>query len=151
MIRMILAGLALMLFAVPAAAQDAPARAEIEAAMAASAAGWNAGDLDRFLAVYSDDPSTTFTGSKGTERGKAAIRARYIKSYPAVFGPEADGKPQRLWFTPEDFRMLGTDHALLIAQWHLDAAGDEDAAEGMTSLVFHREAGGWKIIADHSD
>jgi uncharacterized protein (TIGR02246 family) len=149
MIRTILVMLALM-FALPVAAQGEPeAKAAVEAAMADSAAGWDAGNLDRFLAIYSDDPATSFPGSNGIVRGTGPIRERYISGYPQVFGPAAGTDKPKLSFSMEDFRMLGPDHALLIARWKLAAPGKEDQT-GMTSLVFRKEAGGWKIIADHS-
>ena len=44
---------------------------QVMAAMEASAAGWNAGDLDRFVAIYADD--ATFVVKDGVLRGKAAI------------------------------------------------------------------------------
>ncbi|QIG81888.1 SgcJ/EcaC family oxidoreductase [Sphingosinithalassobacter tenebrarum] len=140
--------MALAWCAVPAKAQEAP-RAAIEAAMDDSAAGWNVGDIDRFLAIYADDPATSFIGADIT-RGVAPIRARYLERYPDRFSGEARGGGQQLSFTFEDFRMLGPDHALLIARWHLSAAGDSEAMDGMTTLVFHRTDAGWKIIADHS-
>jgi uncharacterized protein (TIGR02246 family) len=151
MLRMLVAPVALML-AVPAMAQDADAsKAAIGAAMHDSAAGWDAGDVDRFLAIYSDDPATSFTGSKGVERGKANIRARYMVTYAKQFAGMASAPPTRLSFTFQDFRMIGADHALLIAQWKLVTFGDEKGAQtGMTSLLFRKETGGWKIIADHS-
>ncbi|GAA4779768.1 DUF4440 domain-containing protein [Stakelama sediminis] len=151
MMRMVMAVLALMTLAVPAGAREVSARVPVLAALQASADAWNRGDLDGFLSVYSDGAGTTFTGKNGVVRGKAAIRKRYILSYSAVFGPNAKGRPQRLWFTPKDFRMLGNAHALLIAQWHLDARNGVPALSGMTSLVFAHEKAGWKIIADHSD
>lgn len=151
MIRMLLAALVL-LFAVPAAAQTGPdARAAIEAGMKDSAEGWDRGDIDRFLAIYSDDPATSFTGSTGIARGKAGIRARYLVSYAKQFGGSAAAPPTMLSFTFEDFRMIGADHALLIARWKLVTDHDETKAQtGMTSLLFRHEAGGWKIVADHS-
>ncbi|MCW3837782.1 nuclear transport factor 2 family protein [Sphingomonas canadensis] len=135
-----------------AMAEDAAeARAAIEAAMADSAQGWNAGDVDRFLAIYSDDPATSFTGAQGVERGKAGIRARYLVTYASQFGGGASAPPTTLSFVFEDFRMIGADHALLIARWKLSPRGaGESAQTGMTSLVFRREGGGWKIVADHS-
>lgn len=146
MLRWLLVSLALLV-ALPAAAQDP--RAAIEAAMADSDAGWNAGDVDRFLAIYSDDPATSFTGSKGIARGKPAVRARYLSGYPEQFGATRGAGATRLSFTFEDFRMLGADHALLTARWKLvDAGGKEQT--GMTTLVFRHETTGWKIIADHS-
>lgn len=149
MIRMLLAALALFI-AFPATAQDvAAARTGVEAAMRDSAEGWNQGSVDRFLAIYSEDSATSFVTAKGVVRGKGAIRDKYIASYPALFGPAAGGTPPRLSFTFEDFRLLGPDHALLIAQWRLDTPGAETAT-GWTSLVFRKEKGGWKIVADHS-
>jgi len=133
--------------AVPAWAQS-DARPAIEAAMTDSAAGWNAGDVDRFLAVYSDDPATSFTTAKGVEHGKPGIRARYLKSYAAQFGPDAKAR-NVLTFTFTELRPLGADHALLIARWTLTAR-DGKAESGMTSLIFRKEAAGWRIIADHS-
>lgn len=151
MIRTVLAAFALLLV-VPAMAQTAPdARASIEARMKDSAEGWNRGDVDRFLAIYSDDPATSFTGSDGIARGKAGIRARYLVSYHDQFAGMASAVPTKLSFTFEDFRMLGADYALLIARWKLVKFSDEAGAKsGMTSLLFHREPGGWKIVADHS-
>ena len=148
MMRALTMLLALML-AAPALAQAADGdRQAIEAAMRASAAGWNTGDIDRFLDAYSDDPSTSFNTSDGVARGKAGIRARYLLRYAAQFG---GAPPSALSFVFEDFRMLGPDHALLIARWRLVIHHDDASAKsGLTSLVFRREAGGWKIIADHS-
>ncbi|MFZ5747343.1 MAG: YybH family protein [Pseudomonadota bacterium] len=142
-----------LLVALPAAAQSAEPdpRAAVEAAMLRSADGWNHRDLDGFLGIYSDDPATSFTTARGLVRGKAAVRERYVRGYPELFGPDASGTPRALSFTFQDFRMLGPEHALLIARWHLAPGGGKDAASGMTSLVFRREVDGWKIVADHSD
>ena len=79
--------------------------------MADSAAGWNAGDLPRFMAVYSDAPDTSFVTL--------------------------------------DFRLLDRAHALYIGRYTLRAADGKEQS-GMTSLVFRKEAAGWRIIADHS-
>jgi len=146
---MLLAPAALVIVAPAQAIQQNP-RAAIETGMADSAAGWNGGDVDRFLAIYSDDPATSFVGSSGVNRGKFGIRAQYLKSYAGQFGPESSAATRSaLTFTFEDFRMIGADHALLIAHWSLAKPG-EAAKGGMTSLLFRKEAGGWKIIADHS-
>lgn len=142
----------LMLFAaLPAAAQSRlDPRIQIEAAMEDSAEGWNRGDLDAFLTVYSGDPGTSFTGSKGIERGLGPIRARYAKNYAEQFGPGERPKRTVLSFRFEDFRLLGSTHAHLIARWTLTPAAGGAAQTGMTSLLFRREARGWKIVADHS-
>ena len=137
--------------ALPAVAQSQPdPRIQIEAAMADSAEGWNRGDLTAFLAVYADDPGTSFTGSKGIERGLAPIRARYAKNYPDQFGPGERPKRTALSFKFEDFQLIGRTHAHLIARWTLTPAASGTVQTGMTSLLFRREGRGWKIVADHS-
>jgi uncharacterized protein (TIGR02246 family) len=136
-----------MLLAVPAliaAAPSAPQRA-VEAAMGASAAGWNAGDIDRFLAIYSDSPSTSFVTSAGLLRGKASMRARYLERY--AFNDAA--KRGTLSFETLDFRLLDPTHALYIGRYTL-TYHDGKTQSGPTSLVFAKERTGWHIIADHS-
>ncbi len=135
----------------PADARERPDfRIQIEAAMDDSADGWNRGDLDAFLAVYSDDPGTSFTGSKGIERGLGPIRARYASKYADQFGPGDRLKRTILSFKFEDFQLIGKTHAHLIARWTLTPAAGGAAQTGMTSLLFRREGKGWKIVADHS-
>ncbi|WP_422058589.1 YybH family protein [Sphingomonas sp.] len=146
--------LLLCLFALttlPADARERPdPRIQIEAAMDDSADGWNRGDLDAFLAVYSDDPGTSFTGSKGVQLGLGPIRARYAGNYPDQFGQGERPKRTSLSFSYREFQLIGTTHAHLIARWTLTPAAGGEVKTGMTSLLFRREAKGWKIIADHS-
>jgi len=130
---------------VAAAVAMAPDQAAVEAAMADSAAGWNAGDVDRFMAIYSDAPEASFVTADGLVRGKAAMLARYRQKYD--FADAA--KRGVLSFKTLDWRPLGPGHALYIARYTLTYA-DGRTASGPTSLVFRREKGGWKIIADHS-
>lgn len=112
-----------------------------------SAAGWNAGDLDRFMAIYADDPATSFVTKDGLIRGKATIAARYAPSF-AVKGGNSRGT---LSFTFLDLRPIDADHALLTARYRLTPADPEaPAVKGPTTLLFRREGGGWKIVADHS-
>lgn len=125
------------------AAAPAPSgpQAQVMAAMAASAAGWNAGDLDRFVAVYADD--ATFLTKDGVLRGKAAIADRYRPSFAG--GGNTRG---RLSFEPVAFRSLGPAQLLLIARWRLTGAAK--AESGMTTLLWERRPAGWRIAADHS-
>ncbi len=163
MVRTLLMPMA-FLIAMPAAAQVVAdpndgipnLRANMEAAyqilggMEDSAKGWNSGDIDRFLAIYSDDPATSFAGSDGVTYGKTRIRARYLKSYDKQFGAGRDpAGMSKLSFVRENFSLIGSDHALLIARWTL-VTGDGKTQTGMTSLLFRKEADGWRIIADHS-
>jgi uncharacterized protein (TIGR02246 family) len=136
------AAAALVVPATAAPRQDA--HAAIMAAMADSAAGWTAGDLGGFMAVYADE--ATFVVGDGVIRGKAAIAARYA---PRFSGDRA-AKRGALTFEEIDFRLIDPSHALLLARYRLKIDGAADQA-GPTSLLFEKKRGaGWKIVADHS-
>lgn len=140
MIQALLAPIALAAAAAaPQAASPAPA---IAAEMAASAAGWNAGSLERFMAIYADD--AVYASGKELARGKGAIAERYKKSF-------ADGANSRgrLSFQPVAWRTISNVHMLLVARWTLTPAAGEPQT-GLTTLLFERRKEGWRIIADHS-
>ena len=126
----------------------APPVSEIEAVMEDSAAGWNEGDMDRFLAIYSDAPETSFVGSGGLMRGKAAMEERYREAYD--WSQPDPAERGVLTFETEDFRPLGDGHALYIGRYILTYPDGREPATGFTSLVFARESDGWRIVADHS-
>ena len=136
---------AAIVVAAPAMAKLSSQQVAVEAAMTDSAAGWNAGDLDRFMRVYSDAPDTSFVTKQGLLRGKAAMAARYRKNYDFDH-PAARGA---LTFATLDFRLLDPTHALYIGRYMLTGV-DGKVQSGPTSLVFRKEAAGWRIIADHS-
>lgn len=126
-----------------AAAPLQDARTAILAAMTDSAAGWNAGDLDRFMAVYA--PDATYVTPKGLVTGKAAIADRYRASFTG--GGNARG---RLTFDDTRFRTIDPRHELLWAQWVLTPTDPSKVQRGRTTLLFERRAEGWRIISDHS-
>ena len=134
--------LALALVAGAAPAQKPDPQAEVMAAMTASAAGWNAGDLDRFVAVYA--PDAGFVTKDGVINGRPAIADRYRPSF--IKGGNARGK---LSFQAIAYRTISATHRLLFARWTLTPTTGA-AQTGMTTLVFERRRDGWKIIADHS-
>jgi len=121
-------------------ATDAATRQAIEAAMAESAAGWNAGDIGRFMAVYSDSPETSFVAGQELLRGKPAMIAMYEQAYD--FADAA--KRGTLSFETLDLRALGSAHVLYIARYTLTYPAAEPVT-GLTSVVFARKAGGWRI------
>ena len=125
-----------------AAAAPTTAEAAITAVMTDSAAGWSSGDMRRFLAVYAGD--AVFVTKDGLVRGKPAIAARYAKTYGA--DPAARG---RLSFRMLGFIRIDANHRMLWAKWLLDYPGGKQDA-GVTSLLFERQAAGWKIVSDHS-
>lgn len=107
-------------------------------------AAWNRADIDAFMTGYANSPETTFVG-KNVLHGWQQMVDRYKKIYPTK---EAMGT---LAFTEIAVRMLGADHAAVTGRFHLTrtAAGGGDAS-GIFSLVFEKEADGWKIILDHT-
>jgi len=141
------AGLALLAVAVAAPAATTPrdpAHRAITAAMMESAAGWNAGNLDGFMAVYAED--AIFVVGDGVIRGKAAIAARYA---PRFSRERAAGRGV-VSFEDIDFRLIDASHALLVSRYRLKIEGKADQT-GPTSLLFEKKRpGGWKIVADHS-
>lgn len=139
MIHALLAPIVLAAAAAPQSASPAPA---IEAEMAASAAGWNDGSLERFMAVYADD--AVYASGKELARGKAAIADRYAKSF--TDGANSRG---RLSFQPVAWRTISNVHMLLVARWSLTSKASETQS-GLTTLLFERRKEGWRIIADHS-
>lgn len=129
--------------AVPA---DRAADQVIRDALQASAAGWNAGDLDAFLGPYEDAATTTFVTAAGLQRGLGEIREVYRRSY------FADGPPaMELRFESVEVTPLGRDHALSVGRWILREREDPgEAREGWFSLVWARTPAGWRIRHDHS-
>jgi uncharacterized protein (TIGR02246 family) len=127
---------------VMAVAAAATPQAAIAAAMADSAAGWNAGDLARFMAIYA--PDAVYVAGDKVVQGKPAIAARYAKSF-------ADGGNirGRLGFQPLAWRPLSAVHVLHVARWTLTPATGAPQT-GLTTLLFERRKDGWRIIADHS-
>jgi uncharacterized protein (TIGR02246 family) len=107
-------------------------------------AAWNRADINGFMTGYENSPETTFVG-KNVLHGWQQMMERYQKTYPTK---EAMGT---LDFSEINVRMLGADHAVVTGRFHLarTAAGGGDAG-GVFSLVFEKEASGWKIILDHT-
>lgn len=125
------------------AAAAATPQAQVEAAMADSAAGWNAGDLARFTALYA--PDAVYVAGSEVARGKEAIAARYAKSFTG--GTNSRG---RLRFQPVMWRPLSAVHLLHVARWTLTPADGAAPQSGLTTLLFERRREGWRIISDHS-
>jgi uncharacterized protein (TIGR02246 family) len=123
------------------------ARAAIQAVLDSSAAAWNSGDLDRFMACYDKAPTTTYVNATHVVHGYDAIRAMYAER----FGGGASPAMGQLALEIVDFRLFGERDAYVIGRFHLhrDAAFGGDAV-GPTTLLFKRTPAGWRITADHS-
>jgi uncharacterized protein (TIGR02246 family) len=117
---------------------------KLSVAMHESAAAWNRGDLDAFLAVYKDESLTAFMAPQITY-GLQEIRARYARSY------FKDGKPKGdLSYDDLKLRALGEDYVLMTGKWHLVDRETGKKQDGYYTLLWERTSSGWKIIHDHS-
>lgn len=136
-----LAGLACT--AVRGTTPQPPVRAEITAMMEQSARAWNRGDLDAFVSDYLDSDRTTFVGSRGLVRGRAAIRAVYAPR----FAPGATRDSLSFEGIEVDSLAPGVAH---VVAYYVLSRGDSTVARGPTSLVMLRVNGRWQIVHDHS-
>lgn len=117
---------------------------QIRQVLDAQVNAWNRGDIPGFMEGYDKSDSTTFVSTTVT-KGHAQVLANYLKRYPSR---ESMGA---LKFTGLDIRMLGSDYAVVIGNFHLDRpvqAGGE--ASGIFTLLFHKTSSGWRIILDHT-
>jgi uncharacterized protein (TIGR02246 family) len=124
-------------------APDAAATEQaILAAMHASAAAWNRGDIDGHVAMYTD--SATMMTRNGPRGGREVIKDMLVRGF------WQDGKPkQQLAFSEMAVTPLGRDYALLTGKFTLSGGGQPDVS-GRYSLVWERTPAGWRIIHDHS-
>lgn len=118
-------------------------RSRVRSMLEASADGWNAGELDAFMAVYADSPETTYVGGSGLRVGYDAIRDRYAP----LFRPGADRDSLR--FEDVRVRSLGPDVAVGIARYVLRDSAEVTGA-GPFTLVLRRVGDDWRIVHDHS-
>jgi len=122
---------------------------EIRNVLTWSAEAWSRGDLDRFMQSYEHGPETAFVVQGGLLKSQRAIRDRYVARYGAAPGPQAAAQMGRLRLDLLSLRVLGPSYALATGRYTLVRAGKPDAT-GITSLLFHRSAAGWRIAYDHS-
>jgi ketosteroid isomerase-like protein len=108
-----------------------------------SADDWNRGNLDGFMSDYAHDSATTFVEGGHARHGWDYIRSRYAPR----FAPGATRDSLR--FEEVAARALGDRHALLTARFVLFRGG-RTTASGPFTLVFERQANGWKILHDHT-
>ncbi len=146
--RIFLASMAVVTLATaPAGATQADlTRSAIQKALDASAAAWNAGNVNQFMELYKDAPDTVYLSGGKVIRGFKAIHDAYAARFTS--GAAAMGE---LSLDILDFRMVDRGHAFVVGRFHLhrDAASGGDAS-GLTSLLFEQTSAGWRIVTDHS-
>lgn len=125
---------------------DAPGadlRSELDADLDSSAAAWNRGDLEGFLATYLARPTTTYIGSSGLVVGFEGIRDRYAPLF------RGEARRDSLDFRDLQVRPLGDSTALAIGRYDLHRA-DSLTSTGIFTLVLRRSGDDWMIVHDHS-
>jgi len=135
-------GVALVSCAAPHASSARDPDAAIRAALAATAAGWNWGDLDQYLSAYTD--SITSAGPHGCVTGRAAAAAVMREGF------WRGGRPsQHLGYDHLVIRPLGDKHAFVTGRYVLTGGGQPDRT-GWFTTIWVRSATGWRMMHDHS-
>ncbi len=118
------------------------AASDIRAVLDSTAAGWNRGDLSRYLWAYAD--SATAMGANGPELGVAAIEAQMRRGFWRT------GRPlQTLHYEHLEVRPLGDHYALVTGQYVLTGGGQTQRT-GWFTTVWQSTPAGWRMIHDHS-
>ena len=126
-------------------------KAAIQSVIDTQVTAWNRGDIPAFMASYEDSPETTFIGTTSVNKGFQPIFERYKKGYA--------NKDQMgtLTFKDIDIRLLPsasgvTEYAVVTGRFHLarSVKGAATKDDGIFSLVWHKSAGVWKILLDHT-
>jgi uncharacterized protein (TIGR02246 family) len=115
---------------------------QIKAELESTAAGWNAGNLNQYLAAYVPE-ATEMTGDGpkgGVEEIEKTMKAGFWKS----------GRPaQILRYENIVVRMLGKNNALVTGQYVLSGGGRPDR-KGWFTTVWTKVGKNWRMIHDHS-
>jgi ketosteroid isomerase-like protein len=114
--------------------------AAIRAVMAAQEAAWDRADVDGFMQGYAD--TVCFLSPRGRTCGRAEVTANYKRSYPDA---SAMGD---LTFGVGEVVPAGADHAWMTGTWRL--ARRSDTLSGAFSLLWVKQAEGWRIARDHT-
>lgn len=129
----------------PAQAQqkDSMLQFQLSDQLKQSAAQWNRGDLDGFLADYLKTGEMTFTSGGRILKGFEALDSRYRKSYG-----DTGQTMGNLSFSDLEVWRLGESNALVLGRWRL--VREEGKDEGVFTLVMTKVGNDWKILHDHT-
>jgi len=118
------------------------AASQIKAELDSTAAGWNNGDLPRYLAAYV--PQATEMTSEGPKGGVEHIEQTMKNGFWKT------GRPlQVLHYEHVEVRMLGKANALVTGQYVL-TGGDRPDRKGWFTTVWTKAGKNWRMIHDHS-
>ncbi|MDQ3797898.1 MAG: nuclear transport factor 2 family protein [Acidobacteriota bacterium] len=114
----------------------------IRATLETTAEGWNKGDLNQYLSVYTKE--ATEMRSTGPAGGVEAIEQTMKGGFWKT------GRPlQTLRYENVVVRMIGKKGALVTGQYILSGGGRADR-KGWFTTVWIKTNGGWRMIHDHS-
>lgn len=117
---------------------------EIESTMNSSVACWNKGDLPCFMDYYVKSDDLLFISGTKFIHGWDNINQRYKERY----GNNTKQMGQ-LQLKINGMQQLDPSHVFLYGQFHLEI--ESKNYDGVTSLIFVKSAGKWKIMSDHSN
>jgi ketosteroid isomerase-like protein len=120
----------------------AAATAEIRAMLDAQVAGWNSGDVTRYMEFYVKSDRLRFASNGTVTYGWRATLERYQKGYP---DKSAMGS---LTCTYHDIDVVAPDTAIVFGKWQLQRG--DDKPWGLFTLVVRKTPEGWRITADHT-
>jgi ketosteroid isomerase-like protein len=131
-----------MLAAAAAAQSRSDAASQIKAELDKTAAGWNAGDMSKYLAAYV--PEATEMTADGPKGGVEVIEQTMKDGFWKT------GRPlQTLRYENVVVRMLGKNNALVTGQYVLSGGGKPDR-KGWFTTVWAKAGKNWRMIHDHS-
>ena len=115
--------------------------ADIEEVLQRQADRWNEGDVAGYMEPYWHSPALTFSAGGKVTRGFEPTTNYFRTAYPdrAAMG--------KLTFSDLEITPLGTDAAMVLGRWRLEATPPKS---GAFSLVMRRIDGSWVIIHDHT-
>lgn len=114
--------------------------AAIRAVMAAQEMAWDRADIEGFMQGYAD--TVCFLSPRGRTCGRTEVTANYKRSYPDA---SAMGD---LSFGIGEVVPAGADHAWMTGTWRL--VRSRDTLSGAFSLLWVKQAQGWRIARDHT-
>jgi len=118
------------------------AETQIRALFETTAVGWNEGNLEKYLSVYT--PEATEMLATGPAGGVEAIEKTMKEGFWKT------GRPlQKLRYENVVVRMLGKEGALVTGKFVLSGADKPDRTGWFTS-VWQKTKNGWRMIHDHS-
>jgi ketosteroid isomerase-like protein len=140
-VKPLIAFLALLLLAAPAAATPTQDRAAILRTIAQMEAAWNHGDFKGYMAGF-ENPGVVFVSGGKFQDGWQGTLDHYVRDY----GGSAERRGQ-LHFYNMKVDLLAPDAAMLIGQYRLIRG--TRVTEGVNTRLFRKVHGCWLITMNH--